>query len=75
MDAMEGTYMPRVLISRKEKSWDPQIYVKLTYDPNVNRKMHIKLTTDVRTMYTIVLREWIGEGVWSYQGYTYKQGC
>ena len=52
------SYIPRVLTSRKEKSLYREIYVKLIYDPNVNENMHVKRTTDVRTIYIIVLRKW-----------------
>ena len=55
MDTMEGfhtfqKHFPRFLTSRKEKSLDREIYVKLTYDLNVKENMHVKRTTDVRTI-------------------------
>ena len=42
----------------KEKSLDRTIYVKLTYDPNVNENMNVKQTPDVRTICILVLHEW-----------------
>ena len=65
--------IPRVLTSRKVNSLDREMYVKLTYDPNVNENMNVKRMTYLMTMYILALREWtfvvvwgIGEGVCVY---------
>ena len=55
MDTMEGFLT--VQTSHKEKSLYHEIYVKLTYDPNVHDNVHIKRMTDARTIYILVLRE------------------